>query len=125
MRRHLVPGLGDGLNQARVSLRNPPQDEERRLTMFLLEHGQEPLRRLLHPALDLVPVAPPHRRVERRYVEVLFDVKRETVNRVHGQIRHTLPAPSEHIYLAPFVQTTTRIVSRRILKSRASERFLR
>src|SRR5437016_2683527 len=64
-RRHLVAHLGNATDKFGMPLGHPAKDKECCPDIFLHEDVEEPFSRSLHTALELVPVASPHRRVER------------------------------------------------------------
>ncbi len=72
----LVTGGGDGSNQLRLALGDPPEDEERRLYAVPLEQPQDSLGIRSHAAIERVPRIPVDHIRERLDMKIVLDIER-------------------------------------------------
>jgi len=107
MRRHLVTRGRDRLDEKRVPLGDPPQDEEGRPRSVGGEQFEQRTDAAIDSTLEAVPIRSSDVRLERRHLEVLLDIDGEVVfdRRLHvvftgrrcgagarGDVRSTLSA---------------------------------
>src|SRR5688500_11838581 len=89
---------------------DPSENEKRCLLVGVGEHLEDLVGVRLDPAREVVPPVATRHRVERRHLEVLFDIERQAMNRKVGYRSHGYRAPSPRV--------TTRRVSVAMRRSR-------
>ena len=75
----LVPAVSHAANQFRKAIGDPPEDEKRGLDVVAIEQVERPLRVLLEPGLEAIPLAAVDQRLERRDVEIVLERDRQDV----------------------------------------------
>lgn len=92
VRGHFVTSRGDLAYHSRITLRDPPKDEKRRLDAGAIEEGQRSLCRRLDPARVLGPAISRHLRCVVEHVKPFLEIHRDRVRQLHSTPHISLPA---------------------------------